>query len=380
MADTHKKPPARKARKKKNVFFTICEIIGLVFSIIYRKTKRFFKNIAKRVRASLSGLDLSYFGDNRFIALAVAFVALIIIIIGLVWSLTNKNAYEISINDSAIGIIKAAGGTTAETTAETLTSAVTGRLSNELGVKVMPSEQVAAIKIHSSKKKIDTEEYIISKLIDTIKYQIEALAVTLDGVEIAVLKNEAEYDILKSRLFAPYRASGTVVISEDFVEDIKTSKKFIDAAELTSVEEAYNILSATYQIETVYVLQSGDTLLPIAKKYGTTVDAIMTLNGMQPGDERRLSAGREIKIPIKKPMISVSIVEEAKYTADVEYEIIRRVNPGAGTGQITLQEGVNGKAEIVAHVTYVNGAEQSREIISETVITPPINEVIEVGA
>ncbi|HEY8379405.1 MAG TPA: LysM domain-containing protein [Nannocystis sp.] len=45
----------------------------------------------------------------------------------------------------------------------------------------------------------------------------------------------------------------------------------------------------------VHVIQKGDVLERIAKRYGTTVDAILNAN---PGvDPRRLIPGRQLRIP-----------------------------------------------------------------------------------
>ncbi len=46
----------------------------------------------------------------------------------------------------------------------------------------------------------------------------------------------------------------------------------------------------------IYVIQKGDTLLPIARKYGVSVQAIQEANGIS--DPRRLSIGQEIMIPV----------------------------------------------------------------------------------
>lgn len=46
----------------------------------------------------------------------------------------------------------------------------------------------------------------------------------------------------------------------------------------------------------IYVIEKGDTLIPIARKFGVTVNAIIEANGIS--DPRRLSIGQEIIIPI----------------------------------------------------------------------------------
>ena len=47
----------------------------------------------------------------------------------------------------------------------------------------------------------------------------------------------------------------------------------------------------------IYVIQKGDTLIPIARKFGITVQDIQTANGSSA--PRRLRIGQEIIIPPK---------------------------------------------------------------------------------
>jgi LysM repeat protein len=48
----------------------------------------------------------------------------------------------------------------------------------------------------------------------------------------------------------------------------------------------------------IYVIKKGDTLLPIARQFGVTVNEIQEANGIT--DPRRLSIGQEIIIPLKE--------------------------------------------------------------------------------
>jgi len=48
----------------------------------------------------------------------------------------------------------------------------------------------------------------------------------------------------------------------------------------------------------IYVIKKGDTLLPIARNFGVTVQEIQDANGIT--DPRRLSIGQEIRIPVRQ--------------------------------------------------------------------------------
>jgi len=63
------------------------------------------------------------------------------------------------------------------------------------------------------------------------------------------------------------------------------------------------------QITTTYVVQSGDTLWKIAQKFGTTVDAIIKENGIDPakylyiGQTLKIPANNAVKPPVVQPVI-----------------------------------------------------------------------------
>ncbi len=56
----------------------------------------------------------------------------------------------------------------------------------------------------------------------------------------------------------------------------------------------------------IYVIQKGDTLIPIARKFGVTVQEIQEANGIT--DPRRLSIGQEIIIPLNVEETGPTIV------------------------------------------------------------------------
>ncbi|MDR1687738.1 MAG: G5 domain-containing protein [Clostridiales bacterium] len=364
-------------QKNDNLFFAVCEIIKLIAIKVYRKARKLFGKAANAVSGKISNTDSSFFGSYKPLVIAIGSVLSVLVVILLIWGFTNKNAYEVYLGETASGIIRE----NKNITADTLSSAVINKISNEIGSKIKPSQEITIKNIHASSKKIETEDTVISKLAQKITYQIEAVSVTLDGTEIALLASEAEYEEVKSQLIAPYRRAGSTSVSEGFVESLEFSKRFVDETELISVGEAVTKLGIKYSTDVTYTVKSGDVMGSIAHAFGTTVDAICEYNGIPVEEAHRLSVGQIIKVASEKPMLSVQIVEEVKTEEAEEYETERRLNPNVAAGSSNvLQEGKNGLAEIVSHVTFVNGAEVSREQVSRTVTVAPVTQIVEVGS
>jgi uncharacterized protein YabE (DUF348 family) len=366
-----------RGRANDNLFFAICEIIKLFAVKVYRKTGKLITQTAGNISGALSKNESSYFGSYKPLIIAIGSVLSVLVIILVIWGFTNKNAYEVYLGETAAGIIRE----NENITADTLSSAVINKISNEIGSKIKPSQEITIKNIHASSKKIETEDTVISKLAKELTYQIEAVSVTLDGAEIALLASEAEYEDVKSRLIGPYRRAGSTSVSEGFVETLEFSKRFVDETELVSVGEAVTRLGVKYTTDITYTVKSGDVMGSIARAHGTTVEAICENNGIPVENAHRLSVGQIIKISSEKPMLSVQIVEEVKNEEAEDYESERRINPNMAAGSSNvLQQGKEGVAEVVSHVTFVNGSEVSREQVSRTVTVAPVTQIVEVGS
>ena len=78
--------------------------------------------------------------------------------------------------------------------------------------------------------------------------------------------------------------------------------------------------------------------------------------------------------------ISTIVVEEQTYTVAVPYETVNVDDDDMKKGKTKVKTaGVEGEKVCVDKVTYVNGVETARELVSEEVTLEPVNEVVAVG-
>ena len=115
--------------------------------------------------------------------------------------------------------------------------------------------------------------------------------------------------------------------------------------------------------------------------YGETVEALLTRLNLSWGEDDVISLdldqdtfdGMELSIS------SVLQVEQT-YTSVVPYDQVRCTDSSLSQGEtVILTEGVNGTSICTAVVTYINGVETERRVLSERVTSQPISEVIAVG-
>ncbi|MDE6182688.1 MAG: peptidoglycan DD-metalloendopeptidase family protein, partial [Eubacteriales bacterium] len=298
-----------------------------------------------------------------------------IIIIFAIWGFTNKNAQEISIDGKTIGVIK-----DKEITSEELTKTAIAKLQEELGAEIKVNEEITLKPVHASKDEIVSTEYALSEIVNQYTFQVEATAIYVEGKEIAVVKNEEEAKAVLSSIVSKYVPEGVTQASEPtFLQNVELKEKFVSEDDIMKNEEATNLLNVSSEKGKKYTIKSGDTLYQVAINADMTMEELLKAN---PGltEDSMLKIGQELNIVVPEPLLSVVTYEQAVYTEaipkkvetinnDQEYKTYRKV----------ISAGKDGSKEITATVKKVNGIEESREVVSEKVLTEPVVEKVEVG-
>lgn len=159
---------------------------------------------------------------------------------------------------------------------------------------------------------------------------------------------------------------------------LTVKKELAPVTLLCEVGEALNILNgANNKEEGEYVVQSGDTLWAIARKYDTTVDDIVSLN---PNASEEIKIGDTLRVMAYTPVVTVTTVKRVEYDETIDYttEVVETKDMYRGKSEIA-QSGEDGERHIVADLVKVNGLEVRRDIIEETVTREPVTQIKRVG-
>ncbi len=302
-------------------------------------------------------------------------VALIILISIAVFLLTHKNAQQVFLGDRLIGIIK-----DKDLTAEELTNTALAKLKEELGTDVLVNEEITLRPIHASKDEIVSTEYALSQIAKLYTFKVSAATIVVDGVEIATVQSEDVAKELLATISSQYVSDDANLTEEpSFVQDVEIVPSYVVEADISSSETALSLLTVNSEQGQTYEIKAGDTLYQIAIDNDMTMSELLEINP-DLTETTVLKIGQEINLIVPVPLLSVVTKEQTTYTEtiqksteyvnnDEEYKTYRSV----------ISAGSDGSKEVTATITKVNGVEQEREIISETVITEPVAEVVEVG-
>ena len=218
------------------------------------------------------------------------------------------------------------------------------------------------------------EDYFYSQLND-VSVHLRKCEVVVDGQAVGVVKDETALRDMLDNLKNQYVNENTT--SVEFMQDM--SIQYVYAADsVLTTEEMQAALQSSGNGSGTYTVVKGDTFNGIAYANNMSISDLKALN---PGvDINRLMIGDVLNVKAQTPVLSVKTTEHQVYTQEIECPVETREDSSMykGTSKIVTQ-GVKGEAKLEADVTYVNGQEQQRDILSNVTLREPTTTIKAVG-
>lgn len=169
------------------------------------------------------------------------------------------------------------------------------------------------------------------------------------------------------------------LLSVGFEQAVEVVESYVSAEQLTTVEEAYDLLTKEKEENQIYTVIAGDCMSVIAEKNNLSTSKLYELNeGIT--EDSILQIDQELIITVPEPELSVLVEEEVTYEEDYQADVIYIDNDSwYTTTQVVQQEGTVGHREVVAIVTTRNGKEIDRDIIHEDIMVESQPQIIERG-
>lgn len=198
-----------------------------------------------------------------------------------------------------------------------------------------------------------------------------AYCLYVNGERIGATPYQGALEQLLEQMKLSATNEGTISIS--FAEDVKVEAEYVPTDELMNLGYIAETLYSTKTAETNYTVAKGDTWSQIAEKNGLTSKELLALN---PGyDINKLQIGEVLTLSASVPYLTMTVVQQERYVDDVAYEI--EYTDTADLYQYDYKitsPGQYGAADVVANVTYVNGTETERTVLSSVTLREPVTE------
>jgi len=373
-AERRQSLPRRRISSGSHAFLSAAKALLLFAAVslvgLYGMILTFFKKLPGKtnLRGNRTGFRLP--------VIAAGSVILVTVLFAVIFSFTNKNALEISLNGEPVGIIKEKG-----IAPEEIYFVTVKKLEAAVGYPVKVAESVTVAKVHASKSDIISLEQLYAQIYVLYTYRVEAVRITVDGEVKGTVATMSDAEAMFGSLKDVYVQEGLNITEIAFVEDVRAEEVLVaNKFEIMETDEVYKELSGYKDGEKIYEIRKGDTLSKICADFGINMDDIKRLN---PGlDERSiLRIGQQIVLGVAKPLLSVRTVAAEKYSQPIPFESEIEYNPDMykGAAPKIRKQGVNGQEDVVAEVTRINGEETEREIVERTTTLEPVSEIKEVG-
>ena len=343
--------PATGLRKKSRRAFSAVQALGRGISSLYHKLDN-----ASTGRKFLSPLP--------FLAIAGVVVAALVV------STVYSPSYVVTVDGNDLGIV------TDPSVFENAVNHAENRAAAILGHEYEMDHQVEysfALSQESDFTPIAAfEAYLFNQIGDVMKSYV----LTVDGEFIGAATDKAQLETMLEHLAAPYTTEYTTSVS--YVEDVDISYQYIASDVMQDLVSMEEILSANTTGETTYEVVKGDTYSGIAHANDMSLDELMALNPQASLD--RLMIGDVLTVKKTIPYLSIRTVDTVSYNEVIKrpVEEVEDSTMYQGERKI-LTAGADGEALVTANITYVNGYEEGREIVSSTTLVEPTTEVVAVG-
>lgn len=214
----------------------------------------------------------------------------------------------------------------------------------------------------------DTFEEELSEEIGLVT---SAYCLYVDGAFIGATPYEGALEELLQQL--QDAATDEDTISCSFAEEVEIRQEYVASEKVMNLGYLAETLYSTKTAEVTYEVKKGDTWSQIAESHGLTSSQLLALN---PGyNINKLQIGEVLTLSASVPYLTMTVVKQERYVDDVNYEIEYTSSADLYQGDYKItSKGQYGKADVVASVTYVNGEETERTILSSVTLKDPVTE------
>ena len=217
---------------------------------------------------------------------------------------------------------------------------------------------------------VDPEVYA-ADLSEEVGLVTPAYCLYVDGEFIGATPYEGALDELLKQLKAAGTDEDTIFC--DFTESVEIKEDYVPTDEIMNLGYLAETLYSTKSAEVIYEVKKGDTWSEIAQENGLTSKELEALN---PGyDINRLQVGEHLTLSASVPYLTRTVVQQERYVSEVNYDVEYTETADLYKGDFkVVSKGEFGAADVVANVTYVNGEETERTILSSVTLKEPVTE------
>lgn len=315
-------------------------------------------------------LDTATAGERRLISPLNFFAAAAVIGLAAIVSTVYTPAYVVSQNGVVLGTVS--DPQVFEDVIDRVEARATEILGYEYTLEGTPSYDFALTEPDNVTPAAQFETYLFDQIGEVMKNY----TLTVNGQFIGAAQDRAVLDGVLEQIKAPYVNENTVESS--FVGEVSITHEYTPSDVNQDAGAMLTALTANTNGQTVYEVQKGDTFMQIAYDNDMSLEELEALN--PDVDINKIYIGQLINVKEEIPFLSVKTVDNVTYTEEIACPVVEVEDDSMYQGESRVVDaGVPGEQVVNANVSYLNGVEQERTVLSTQVTREATNKVVAVG-
>ena len=176
----------------------------------------------------------------------------------------------------------------------------------------------------------------------------------------------------------PLMESGSQYVGAKIVEPVKVETTYVSPEQILTPEQTRRMmLYGQAEPKETVIFDEDSSLWYIANDHGLTEEELILLNPEVEGLKWADLLGMELDVTPLNPIVTVETEKETVNVSAIAYETEYIDDDTMLKGQTTIkQEGKDGEHLERTQVFYENGTKVSSELVEETTVSEPLNEII----
>lgn len=327
------------------------------------------------IKAIVRFIGSFFFGEDGVCYTAFNYILPIVSVAFLVGIIKYGSSLEYGIaveyNGKELGIISA------ETEFETAEKDVQQRISYSANEQAIDLSAKFSLRIISSEDKFVSSSQLADKMLAASDEELtEAYGIYIDGNFIGAVRDKNEIQSALDDRLLNYDVDG-IVRDVSYVNKIEYTQGIYLLSSVKDQKETIELLTSQKEKKHAYVVQEDDTIVSVLQKYGMDLDEFNSLN---PSAENGIKSGQILNVIERESYLPIKYIKETENLSFIDYETVEVETSSLNVGiRSILVKGERGEKKSKFEVTYVDGKESSRKVLSSVITKNPVIETIGVG-
>ena len=234
-----------------------------------------------------------------------------------------------------------------------------------------------SLKIISDGDKVISAGQLADKMLEASDEELsKAYGIYIDGEFIGAVKDKNKIENALDDRLINYDVEG-IVHDIEYVNKVEFTEGIYLQSSIRTEEETIDLLTSAKEKKHVHVAEKGETVIDIIQQYGMTVEEF---NEMNPSAKDGIKEGKLLYVVERESYLPIKYVREMETISFLDYQTLEVETSSLNVGtRAVLVKGERGEKKSTVEITYVDGIESARKVLSSEVTKKPVVETIGIG-